>query len=58
MGVPRIWWGGGKIFFFRFVNLHVAKQHAAHGEAMDIARGVRGHVPPRNVFETLQFGAF
>ena len=37
-GVPRIWEGGGpRIFFFRFGNLHVAKQ-----------RGVRGHAPPRN----------
>ena len=46
-GVPRIWEGGGpRIFFFRFGNLHVAKRHAAHGEAMRIARGVRGHAPP------------
>ena len=49
-GVPRIWEGGGaKNFFFRFGNLHVAKRHAAHGEAMRIARGV---------FKTVQFGAF
>ena len=38
--------GGGKNFFFRFGNLHVAKRHAAHGEAMRFARGVRGHAPP------------
>ena len=57
-GVPRIWEGGGKIFFFRFGNLHVAKRHAAHGEAMRIVRGVRGHAPPRNFFKTVQFGAF
>ena len=58
-GVPRIWEGGGaKNFFFRFGNLHVAKRHAAHGEAMRIARGVRGHAPPRNFFTTVQFGAF
>ena len=58
-GVPRIWEGGGpRIFFFRFGNLHVAKRHAAHGEAMRIARGVRGHAPPRKFFKTVQFGAF
>ena len=58
-GVPRIWEGGGpRIFFFRFGNLHVAKRHAAHGEAMRIARGVRGYAPPRKFFKTVQFGAF
>ena len=58
-GVPRIWEGGGpRNFFFRFGNLHVAKRHAAHGEAMRIARGVRGHAPPRKFFKTVQFGAF
>ena len=57
-GVPRIWEGGGKKFFFRFGNLHVAKRHTAHGEAMRIARGVRGHAPPRKFFKTVQFGAF
>ena len=50
--------GGQEIFFFRFGNLHVAKRHAAHGEAMRIARGVRGHAPPRKFFKTVQFGAF
>ena len=50
--------GGAKNFFFRFGNLHVAKRHAAHGEAMRIARGVRGHAPPRKFFKTMQFGAF
>ena len=50
--------GGPRIFFFRFGNLHVAKRHAAHGEAMRIARGVRGHAPPRKFFKTVQFGAF
>ena len=39
--------GGPIMIFFRFGNLHVAKRHAAHGEAMRIARGVRGHAPPR-----------
>ena len=44
-GVARIWEGGGKnFFFFRFGNLHVANRHAAHGEAMRFARGVRGHI--------------
>ena len=58
-GVPRIWEGGGpRNFFFRFWNLHVAKRHAAHGEAMRIVRGVRGHAPPRKFFKTVQFGAF
>ena len=58
-GVPRIWEGGGpRNLFFRFGNLHVAKRHAAHGEAMRIARGVRGHAPPRKFFKTVQFGAF
>ena len=50
--------GGQEFFFFRFGNLHVAKRHAAHGEAMRIARGVRGHAPPRKFFKTMQFGAF
>ena len=50
--------GGAKNFFFRFGNLHVAKRHAAHGEAMRIARGVRGHTPPRKFLKTVQFGAF
>ena len=27
-------------------------------EAMRIARGVRGHDPPRKLFKTMQFGAF
>ena len=58
-GVPRIWEEGGpRNFFLRFGNLHVAKRHAAHGEAMRIARGVRGHAPPRKFFKTVQFGAF
>ena len=50
--------GGGQNFFFRFGNLHVAKRHAAHGEAIRIARGVWGHAPPRKYFKTVQFGAF
>ena len=50
--------GGAKNFFFRFGNLHVAKRHAAHGEAMRIARGVRGHAHQRKFFKTVQFGAF
>ena len=58
-GRPQDLGGGGQEFvFFRFGNLHVAKRHAAHGEAMRIARGVRGHAPPRIFFKTVQFGAF
>ena len=41
--------GGGMNFFFRFGNLHVAKRHAAHGEAMRFARGFGG-MPPRENF--------
>ena len=40
--------GGSRKYFFRFGNLHVAKRHAAHGEAMRFARGVRGHAPREN----------
>ena len=51
--------GGAKnFFFFRFGNLHDAKRHAAHGEPMRFARGVRGHSPPRKFFKMVQFGAF
>ena len=50
--------GGARIFFLRFGNLHVAKRHAAHGEAMRFARGVRGHAPPRKFLKMVQFGAF
>ena len=58
-GRPQDLGGGGpRNFYFRFRNLHVAKRHAAHGEAMRIVRGVRGHAPPRNFFKTVQFGAF
>ena len=41
--------GGPRIFFFRFVNLHVAKRHAAHGKAMRFASGFGG-MPPRENF--------
>ena len=52
-------WGGPKLnFFFRFGNLHVAKRHAAHGEAMRFAREVRGHAPPRKFFKMVQFGVY
>ena len=40
--------GEAKNFFFRFGNLH----------AMRFARGGLGHVPPRNFFKMVQFGAF
>ena len=53
-GRPQDLGGGAKNFFSRFGNLHVAKRHAAHGEAMRIARGVRGHAPPRKFFKTVQ----
>ena len=57
-GVPRIWEGGQEFFFCKFGNLHVAMRHAAHGEAMRIVMGVRGHAPPRKCFKTVQFDAF
>ena len=50
--------GGLSNIFFRFGNLHVAKRHAAHGEAMRFDGGVRGHAPPRKFFQMVQFGAF
>ena len=40
--------GGNGFFFFRFGNLHVAKRHAAHGEAMRIAREFGGMLPREN----------
>ena len=46
-GVPRIW----ENFFFQIWEF-------ACREAMRIARGVRGHAPPRKIFKTVQFGAF
>ena len=53
--------GGPRIFFSRFGNLHVAKRHAAHGEAMRFARGVGGHVP-REIFlkwcNLVRFGVY
>ena len=39
-----------EFFFFRFGNLHVAKRHAAHGEAMRIVRGGSGACPPEKIF--------
>ena len=50
--------GEPRIFFANICKLHVAKRHAAHGEAMCFARGVRGHAPPRKFFKMVQFGAF
>ena len=41
---------GGQEIFFRFGNLHVAKRHAAHGEAMRIDRGGSGACPPEKIF--------
>ena len=40
--------GGQELIFFRFGNLHVAKRHAAHGEAMRIATGFGGMLPREN----------
>ena len=42
---------GGKNFFFQIFFFRF-------GEAMRIARGVRGHAPPRKFFKTVQFGEF
>ena len=39
--------GGGQDFFFQIWEF-----------AMRIARGVRGHAPPRKFFKSVQFGAF
>ena len=39
--------GGQELFFFRFGNLHVAKRHAAHSQAMRIARGFGGMLPEK-----------
>ena len=53
--------GGQEFFFLRFGNLHVAKRHAAHGEAMRFARGVRGHAPRENFYKwcnLVRFGAY
>ena len=58
-GVPRNWEGGAKNFFFQIWEFACREAtYAAHGEAMSIARGVRGHAPPRKIFKTVQFGAF
>ena len=43
--------GGAKNFFFQIWEF-------ACREAMRIARGVRGHAPPRKFFKTVQFGEF
>ena len=42
-GVPRIWEGGAKNFFFQIWEF-------ACREAMRIVRGVRGHAPPEKIF--------
>ena len=61
-GRPQDLAGGGRarIFFSRFGNLHVAKRHAAHGEAKPCALlgGFGGMPPPREIFfKMVQFGA-
>ena len=43
-GRPQDLGGGGQEFFFSDLGI----RHAAHGEAMRIARGVRGHAPREN----------
>ena len=40
--------GGAKNFFFKFGNLHVAKRHAAHGEACALLGGFGGMLPREN----------
>ena len=50
-GRPQDLGGGGKNILFA-----CRERHAAHGEAMRNARGVRGHAPPRNFFKTVQSG--
>ena len=53
--------GRAKNFVFRFGNLHVAKRHAAHGEAMRFVRGFGG-MPPREIFlkwcNLVRFGVY
>ena len=47
--------GGFKIFLENWGYLmHGAKRHARHA----LARGVRGHAPPRKFLKMVQFGAF
>ena len=46
-GVARIWEGG---LFFQTWEFACRERHAAHGFAMRIVRGVRGHASPRNFF--------
>ena len=50
-GRPQDLGGGGPRIFFQIWEF-VCR------EAMRIARGVRGHAPPRKIFKTVQFGAF
>ena len=47
-GVPRIW-EGGQEFFFRFGNLHVAKQHAGMAKPCSLLGGLGGMLP-REIF--------
>ena len=56
--------GGGVqefIFFHRFGNMHVTKRHAALGEAMRFASGVRGHARRENFLKwcnLVRFGVY
>ena len=47
--------GGAKKFFFSDLGICMSRSDMF---AMRIARGVRGHAPPRKFFKTVQFGAF
>ena len=56
-GRPQDLGGGGQEFFFLDLGICMSRSDMLR-EAMRIARGVRGHAPPRNFFKTVQFGAF
>ena len=43
--------GGARMLFFRFGNLHVAKQHAINGRAIRFACGVWWHAPPKFIYD-------
>ena len=54
--------GGGKKFFIRFGNLHVAKRHAAHGAKPCALLGGFGGMPPEKFFlkwsNLVRFGVY
>ena len=45
--------GGGKNIFFSDLGICMSRS-----DMLRIAKGVRGHAPPRKFFKTVQFGAF